>query len=185
MAASGRRRVGPGLTGRSASVFNNCKVNNERAVNKQLWFNKLFILTILAVFAQGWSRLEASSLRAATRNPPVVHRSGQQRALASRPKKAEAHPSRCPSLFMEREATGKRREEVERKIENEWIGTEMKKIHFPQADQIQPCTAARHLQTNRKQSLCISLVKITYLFESHRMTDWEQSGQGQGDIRDI
>ena len=33
-------------------VFNNWKVNNERAVNKQLWFSKLFILTILPVRAQ-------------------------------------------------------------------------------------------------------------------------------------
>lgn len=33
------------------------------------------------------------------------------------------------------------------------------------------------------RSLCISLVKITYLFETHKMTDLEQSGQGQRDIQ--
>lgn len=72
---------------------------------------------------------------------------------------------------------------VEGWIEGEWIDTEMKKKKTPQADQIHPCTGEKHKEINRKQSLCISLVKITYLFETHKMTDLEQSGQGQRDIQ--
>jgi len=79
---------------------------------------------------------------------------------------------------------GEHQEEVEGKIENEWIDTEMKK-KFPQADQIHPCTEAKRQEINRKQSLYILLVKITYLFETHKMTDLEQSGQGQRDIRNL
>jgi hypothetical protein len=50
-------------------------------------------------------------------------------------------------------------------------------MYFPQADQIQPRTEARHKEINRKQPLHISLVKITYLFETLRMADLEQSGK--------
>jgi hypothetical protein len=73
----------------------------------------------------------------------------------------------------------KLQKEVEGNIENEWRDTEMKKKKFPQADQIHPCTEAKRKEINRKQSLYILLVKITYLFETHKMTDLEQSGQGQ------
>lgn len=55
------------------------------------------------------------------------------------------------------------REEVWRKIENEWTGMEMKKRYFPQVDQIQPCPGARHKQINRKELFFYSVVKMTYL----------------------
>lgn len=88
--------------------------------------------------------------------------SGQQRALVSHRGKGEAAPSqRLSALRKERkEEIGKSREEVQRKIEKEWIGMEMKKDIFSQVDQIQPCTGARHKKINRKKLFLIPWLKL-------------------------
>lgn len=138
-----------------ASVFNNWKVNNEGAVNKQLWLNKLFILTILAVFAQRrgiclYVSWQSAPSRLKLRECGVVHMLDSRGRARHTGEPAERLPAFRKQEKKDRgdRKTARRGGEQNR---NRGTGHGSEKRHFSQVDQTHPRTEARHEEINRKQ----------------------------------
>lgn len=172
--------------GTPPSVFNKWKVNNERAVNKQLWFNKLFILTILPAFAQRRQRTSLCFLPICSAGltlpgaEPFTFWTAEGARVT--PKKGRVQPLPVP-LRAQKKEKGRDREMSRRGTEEDRKRVDRhgnEKRYFSQVDQIPPCTQARHEKINRKELFFIPWLKWLIYLKTMGWQIWNSQGKGKG-----